>query len=112
MTPDQLTKVADYASVQSDRWLFIALLIVFLIAIALLTKWGMSQLDKRDVKIDALQKELGEVRKEQSALALNHAERFATIIANNTACIERNTAMSERKLNVLDQIEKNTGVKA
>jgi hypothetical protein len=47
MEPAELAKtVADHASVQSDRWLFIALLVIVFFSLAAMAKWFMNQLDR------------------------------------------------------------------
>lgn len=45
MTPDQILKMGDYAAVQSDRWLMVVLLIVFLVAVWLLGRWGLKRIE-------------------------------------------------------------------
>jgi len=44
--PDTILEIADYGSQQSDRWLFIALLVVAGVAFVWLTKWFIAQIEK------------------------------------------------------------------
>lgn len=47
MEPLEVAKsVADHASIQSDRWLFISLLVIVFLSLAWLTKWFISRLDE------------------------------------------------------------------
>ena len=43
---ESIIDLADYGSQQSDRWLFIALLVVAGIAFVWLTKWFIAQIEK------------------------------------------------------------------
>lgn len=50
----QAAKAAtDYASTQSDRWMFVAMLVIFLLAVVFLAKWFMQQLDKANQSAQA-----------------------------------------------------------
>lgn len=52
VSPSDVQKAADYAAQQSDRWLFVALLIVGLIALALLAKYFTTQHENLASKLD------------------------------------------------------------
>ncbi len=104
-SPDVVIKAADYASRQSDRWLFIALLIVFLLAMGMLTKWGMKQLEQRDLRINELGNELGKVREEHADQMVAQADKFAQIIAENTIAVRMNAEIFGRLKGHLEVIQ-------
>lgn len=70
MDPSITTKVADYAAQQSDRWLFIALLVVGGLSIAWLAKWFMAQLAISHSATAAAQQQFAEYLMNQSAESL------------------------------------------
>lgn len=88
MNPTEVVKIVDHAAAASDRWMFVAMLIIFLVTIGWLTKWGMNQLEKRDARINALSDELSSVRKDHALAMVAQADRFATVVANNTAALQ------------------------
>jgi hypothetical protein len=51
---------ATFAAAQSDRWLFVALLAIFLLSIGWMAKWFMARNDSLQVRVDALQKEFND----------------------------------------------------
>jgi hypothetical protein len=56
MEPVEIAKtVADHASMQSDRWLFIALLVIVFLALAAMARWFMLQLDRANASTHAVQ---------------------------------------------------------
>lgn len=85
MNPADAIKIADHAANASDRWLFIVLLVVFLIAIGVLVKWGMRQLEIRDARINSLTDQQAKNQETQM-------DRISTVVANNTAALQANTA--------------------
>lgn len=99
-------EAANFAANQSDRWHADAILIICFLAIGALTRWGMKQLDAKDAKIEALGNELGVRSKEWATFAITTSEKLAGIISHNSDVIEANTSLSERKINILDRIEK------
>jgi hypothetical protein len=94
----ELTGATDYASAQSDRWLFVAMLIVFLCAMYFTVRWGMAQLANRDGRIDALNDKL-------NSYLMTSVEKLSGVIAHNTDVIRANTEMSARKMNILERVE-------
>lgn len=97
--------VIDRAAKASDRWLFIALLVIGMFTVGSIVRWFMAQLDKRDLKIEALTKEIGQVRGEFTAHLLASVKELQALLARNTEVIEANTEMSGRKMAILDRIE-------
>jgi hypothetical protein len=85
MNPEDAVKFVDHAAGANDRWLFVALLIVFLVAIAALAKWGMRQLEIRDARINTLTDQQAKSQETQG-------DRMALVVANNTAALQANTA--------------------
>lgn len=86
---DETQKLVDTIANKNDRWLFVALLVVFLLAIGWLARWGMRQLELRDAQITALGKELGEVRKEYAAFAIATTKDLSSVLARNTDVLDR-----------------------
>lgn len=52
MNPTDLRPVVDYAANQSDRWLFVALLIVWLATVWMLVRYFMGQINVVSNKLD------------------------------------------------------------
>lgn len=95
---DQVKEIADYAALQSDRWLFLAMLVVFLVAMYFTIRWGMAQLAARDGRIDALSKEF-------NTHLMTSVKELSAVISHNTDVIRGNTEMSQRKMNILERVE-------
>lgn len=60
MTPEAAAQTVNYVAQQSDRWLFIALLLVGFFAIAFMTRWFMFQLDKANAATRMANEQLSE----------------------------------------------------
>ena len=84
MNPADIKTIVDTAAGQSDRWLFIALIVIGLFAIWMFAKYFISELKVRDVKHDELNKF---VRDEHSELVA----KCTIALAANTRVIERLT---------------------
>lgn len=82
MNPTDVKGIIDNAAAQSDRWLFIALLVIGLLAIWMFAKYFTNELKVRDVKYDELNKF---VRDEHSQLV----QKCTTALEANTRLIER-----------------------
>ena len=108
---DQLKQVADYAALQNDRWLFIAILIIFLSAMYFTVRWGMRQLDKRDTKIEDLTREVATARSEFNQFLIGAVRELSGVISKNTEVIKENTEMSERKLGILNRLDRSLAAK-
>jgi hypothetical protein len=67
MDPTAVTKVADYASSQSDRWLFIALLVIGGMSIWFMAKWFMTQLSNSHDSTAAAQQQFANYLTNQAA---------------------------------------------
>lgn len=114
---------AERLAGKDDRVLFLATLILFFIAGGVAVWWFMKQLDKRDARIEAMQKEhaeetsklhkeIGQIRAEWNQFLIASVGEFRTVLANNTAVINNNTAvieenkeMSEKKMVLLQSLE-------
>jgi hypothetical protein len=87
----QLLELTNYASGQSDRWLFVALLVIGLAAIGVLFRYFTGRLDSLQTRMDS-----------QTAEFVSHLktanQEMLSVIASAKSVIER----VERKL------EKNT----
>lgn len=81
MNPTDVKSVIDTASQQSDRWLFVALLVIGMLAIYMLAKYFTGQISSLAAKHDELNKF---VRDEHSQL-----------VAKCTSALEENTKALE-----------------
>ena len=82
MNPADVKTIIDTASGQSDRWLFIALLVIGMFAIWMFAKYFIAELKVRDAKHDELNKF---VRDEHSIL-----------VSKCTSALEANTRVIDR----------------
>ena len=73
-----LQELTDHAAQQSDRWLFLAMLVVFLGAALLLWRWMVSDREK-------VSRRLTEMTDRHIAVT----ERLADVVANNTAVLHQ-----------------------
>lgn len=93
MNPTDLKTVIDTASQQNDRWLFIALLVIGLLAMWMLAKYFTGQISSLATKHDELNKF---VRDELTKIV---AETEAAITANTTALREiREMKLSQQQV--------------
>lgn len=67
MTPTEVTRFIDHAAVQNDRYLFVALLVLVIVAAFLLVRWAITQ----NVKLNEQARQDG--------------QRLATVVEANTA---------------------------
>ena len=81
MNPADVKSIIDTASSQSDRWLFIALLVIGLIVVWALFRYFTAELEKVTTQLDELNKF---VRDEQNI-----------VIGKCTAALEHNTRTLE-----------------
>ena len=75
---DTLARLADHAAVQSDRWLFVCLLIVVLAAIWLVARYVMRDRDRLVDTLNVNQNELVKL-----------VEQVSGVVATNTAALTR-----------------------
>lgn len=92
-----IVEAANYAAQQSDRWLFVALLIIGLFAIWVLFKFFTSRLDSLQQRMDKQTEEFVAHLKTANKEMLEVIASAQETIAKNTNLIER----VERKLEVL-----------
>jgi type VI protein secretion system component VasK len=88
-----IIETANYAAAQNDRWLFIALLLIFLGAIAFMTRWFMKRMDKMQDQMTAVQDKFN------SFLEGKNAE-LATVIQRNTDALNRCQEAMQRILDL------------
>jgi hypothetical protein len=96
-TSQAVAKAADYAAIQSDRWMFVATLIVFLLAIGFVAKWLMARNDALQARVDGLQKEFNEF------LQNRHAN-MATVVEANTLMLGKSMTALESATTLLKQV--------
>lgn len=93
---DEYLNVINHASMQSDRWLFVALLVIGVFCITFLFRWFTQRLEKVENKMEEQNEEF--VRHLQTA---NKEMLEVLNIANQT--INRNIIVMERIENKLAQ---------
>lgn len=78
MTPvlEQTAAAADFAAGKTDRWLFLASLIVLLIFIGIAWRWIIADREKVSMRLTAMTDRHIEV-----------TEKLAEVVANNTAVL-------------------------
>ncbi|MCA9325788.1 hypothetical protein KDA23_07080, partial [Candidatus Saccharibacteria bacterium] len=74
MDPETIQSAVDHAAVQSDRWLFLATLVVVGVCVFLLTRWMIGQLARRDTQAREDRAELVLVIKENAIAMTKNAE--------------------------------------
>jgi hypothetical protein len=77
-TMQELVNTADHAANQSDRWMFVVTLIIFLCAALAMWRWMLSDREK-------VSKRLTEMTDRHIAVT----ERLADVVANNTAVLHQ-----------------------
>jgi hypothetical protein len=90
-------ETANYAAMQSDRWLFVALLIIGLLAIGVLFKFFTSRLDNLQQRMDRQTEDFVSHLKTANKEMLEVIASAQETIAKNTNLIER----VERKLELI-----------
>ena len=112
MDTEDVIEMVDHASRMNDRWLFVALLCIFIISISLLVRWFMKRWDSSDMRVTTLQDRLDAVRKEHTLYLQDANRRLSEVVAANTEMIKQathviadNTEMSTRKLTILNRLE-------
>lgn len=85
---DVVTTATDHAAAQSDRWLFVALLIVGTVAALVAGRWLASRYEamletwRSDMK--AMQAEIAQLHTERITAADRHAEELRTLVKQQT----------------------------
>lgn len=86
---DNVVEAANYAAMQSDRWMFVALLIIGLLCIGVLFKYFTARFDALQARMDA-----------QTSEFLSHLKsankEMLDVIAMANATISKNSTLLER----------------
>lgn len=77
-----IPSIATEAAKHDDRWLFIALLVIGLIAVWILVKYFMTEIQRMSARIDAIHTEYQTYLRTQN-------DRLTLIIAENSALLHR-----------------------
>jgi hypothetical protein len=96
-TPAAVIETANYVAHQSDRWMFVALLIIGLLAIWVLFKFFTSRMDSLQSRMDRQTEDFVNHLKTANKEMLEVIASAQETISKNTNLIER----VERKLEVL-----------
>lgn len=86
---EQVIETANYAAQQSDRWLFVALLVIGLLCIGVLFKYFTNRLDTLQGRMDAQTQEFMQHLKTANKEMLD-------VIAMANATITKNSILLER----------------
>lgn len=78
----EIPAIINEAAKHDDRWLFIALLVIGLLAVWVIVKYFMAQIQMLSQRIDAIHTEYQAYLREQNA-------HLSKIIAENTAVLAR-----------------------
>lgn len=70
---DTITKIADHAAGQSDRWMFVVILAVFLIFLGVIWRWMVADREK-------VAKRLTEITDRH----IEQSSKLSEVVANNT----------------------------
>lgn len=76
----EITNIADHAAQQSDRWLFIALLILFILASVVLWRWMVNDREKMEQRLSAMTERHIEGQQKLVEVVTKNTE----VVANNT----------------------------
>lgn len=93
VTIKAVSDAATFASVQSDRWLFIVLLIVFLVAIAWMARWFMARNDALQGRVDGLQKEFNDFLQSRHAVMAGIVEKNTSVLEKSVTTLESAAAL-------------------
>lgn len=74
------SKAANYAALQSDRWMFVVTLIVFLVAIGWMAKWFMARFDALQLRIDTVQKEFNDFLQARNTTLASAIEKNSHVV--------------------------------
>lgn len=85
---DTVVEAVDHAAAMNDRWMFIAILIVFLVALGIAMRWLVNYFTKRQ---DVLETEIRELRADQVSYIRTEGAKTSALL--------------ERCVNVLDRIK-------
>ncbi len=86
--PDQVATIVDHAANQTDRWLFVAMLVVFLISVAILGRWLAGQynrtLDTWREDMKAMQATMVSLHAERLSAAERYAQELRGIVGQQS----------------------------
>jgi hypothetical protein len=77
---NDLTKLADHAAEQSDRWMFAAIFILFVLALGVAWRWMINDREKVSTRLTQV-----------TDRHISAMERFSEVVATNTAALANNT---------------------
>lgn len=95
------TEAANFAAVQSDRWLFVATLIICLLAIGMVAKWGMARIEALQTRIDVNQKEFTDFLQSRNTALVGAVEKNTQVIEKCTGAVERAEKLMDRVVQAL-----------
>lgn len=94
---NQVTQLVDHAATRDDRWLMLALLVLFVLTVALAFRWLSAHVEKMETRHvaerDAILATYRAERQERFAAMTTQADKLGEIIQENTTAIASNTEL-------------------
>lgn len=90
--------VANYAAGQSDRWMFVAMLIIFILSVAWMVKYFTQQLDKANSR-------LTEISDKFSASLIETSKETVAALKETAVVLKSNYSVMERVIVKLDSLK-------
>jgi uncharacterized membrane-anchored protein YhcB (DUF1043 family) len=102
MDVENFTETVTYAANQSDRWMFVALLVIGIIFISLMAKFFMKRFDDLQMRIDSQQLKFEKQNYDFVEHLKQNNKEMLEVIATAHSTISRNTIVMERLEKKLD----------
>lgn len=102
MDVKQFTEAITYASIQNDRWMFVALLGIGIVFVVFLIRFFMKRFDDLQKRIDSQQEKFEKQNHEFVEHLKQNNKEMLEVIATAHSTISRNTLVMERLEKRLD----------
>lgn len=102
MDMENFTETVTYAANQSDRWMFVALLVIGIIFISLMAKFFMKRFDDLQIRIDNQQLKFEKQNHDFVEHLKQNKKEMLEVIFTAHSTISRNTIVMERLEKRLD----------
>jgi uncharacterized membrane-anchored protein YhcB (DUF1043 family) len=102
MNVSDFTETVTYASTQSDRWMFVALLVIGIVFIVLMAKFFMKRFDDLQMRIDNQQLKFEKQNHDFVEHLKQNNKEMLEVISTAHSTISRNTVVMERLEKRLD----------
>lgn len=88
---NDVKEIINQAATKDDRWLFVALLVIVLLAVVGLWRWLTSDRDKVATRLTEI-----------TDRHISQSEHLSTVVTNNTLALQQNTEALRRVELVMD----------